>query len=168
MLNLDIIFSFGVLNNINGLIPCKESIKFKQRLDESLQKLNKRLDNYEINTPSYSTLQQQIRRINTRFDKYNNQGLLCGNDGLPHLISDASFTHAGEFVKPSLLFLYIAGWIGWAGRSYLRYTKKTNNPSNKEIIIDLPIALGMMTSGFLWPLLSWNELIANKLSVQFL
>ena len=35
-----------------------------------------------------------------------------------------------------------------------------------EIIINVPVALGMMASGFLWPLSAWNELIAGDLLVS--
>jgi photosystem I subunit 3 len=31
--------------------------------------------------------------------------------------------HLGEFVIPGLGFLYIAGWIGYAGRSYVQANK---------------------------------------------
>ena len=44
---------------------------------------------------------------------------LCGPEGYPHLIVDGRWSHIGDFFIPSVLFLYIAGWIGWAGRSYL-------------------------------------------------
>ena len=73
--------------------------------------------------------------------------------------------HAGEFVVPGILFLYIAGYIGWAGRSYLQFAKKTDKPNESEIIIDVPVALGMMASGFLWPLSAWNELVTGELLV---
>jgi photosystem I subunit 3 len=63
------------------------------------------------------------------------------------------------------MFLYIAGWIGWAGRSYQQFTKTTDKPNENEIIINVPVAIGMMSSGFLWPLSAWNELVSGKLLV---
>ena len=54
-----------------------------------------------------------------RFDNYGKQGLLCGSDGLPHLIVSGDQRHWGEFITLGILFLYIAGWIWWVGRSYL-------------------------------------------------
>jgi photosystem I subunit 3 len=92
----------------------------KKRLDGSVKKLTARLANYEEGTPAYLALQEQIDRTKVRFDKYGKQGLLCGADGLPHLIADGRPSHAGEFVLPAVLFLYIAGYIGWSGRSYLQ------------------------------------------------
>ena len=53
---------------------------------------------------------------------------------------------------PSLLFLLIAGWIGWAGRSYVIAVRKDKSPEEKEIIIDVPLAIQCSLSGALWPL----------------
>ena len=91
--------------DVSGLVPCKDSAVFKRRLDGSLKKLTSRLSNYEEGTPAYLALQEQIDRTKIRFDKYGKQGLLCGADGLPHLIADGRPSHAGEFVLPGILFL---------------------------------------------------------------
>jgi photosystem I subunit 3 len=151
--------------DVSGLIPCKESAIFKKRLEGSVKKLTSRLDNYEEGTPAYLALQEQIDRTNARFDKYGKQGLLCGADGLPHLIVDGRPSHAGEFVIPGILFLYVAGYIGWSGRRYLLYTKITDKPNEKEIIINVPVALSMMSASFLWPLEAWEELVSGDLLV---
>lgn len=153
------------LADVSGLTPCKDSPVFKRRLDQSVKKLTSRLSNYEEGTPAYLSLQAQIEQTEARFDKYGKQGLLCGADGLPHLITDGRWSHAGEFILPGIVFLYIAGWIGWVGRSYLQFTKTTDKPNENEIIIDVPVALGMASSGFLWPLSAWNELVSGKLLV---
>ena len=151
--------------DVSGLVPCKDSPKFKSRLEQSVKKLNSRLVNYQKGTPSYLALEEQIKKTETRFDKYGKQGLLCGADGLPHLIADGRLSHAGEFIIPGIFFLYTAGWIGWAGRSYLQFSKKTSKPNENEIIIDVPVAIGMMSAGFLWPLSAWNELVSGDLLV---
>jgi photosystem I subunit 3 len=63
-------------------------------------------------------------------------------------VVDGDLAHAGEFLIPSLLFLYIAGWIGWVGRAYLIAVRSGKNPEEKEIIIDVPLAAFKdMTSG---------------------
>jgi photosystem I subunit 3 len=151
--------------DVSGLTPCKDSSVFKRRLEGSVKKLSGRLSNYDEGTPAYLALQAQIERTEARFDKYGKQGLLCGADGLPHLITDGRWSHAGEFILPALTFLYTTGWIGWVGRSYLQYTKTTDKPNENEIIINVPVAIGMMASGFLWPLSAWNELVSGKLLV---
>ena len=151
--------------DVSGLVPCKDSAVFKKRLDGSVKKLNSRLENYEEGTPAYLALQAQIEQTKARFDKYGKQGLLCGADGLPHLIADGRPSHAGEFVLPAILFLYITGYIGWAGRSYLQYAKKTDKPNESEIIINVPVAIGMMSASFLWPIAAWKELVSGDLLV---
>ena len=151
--------------DVSGLVPCKDSAVFKRRLDGSVKKLEGRLANYEEGTPAYLALEAQIEKTKVRFDKYGKQGLLCGADGLPHLIADGRPSHAGEFVVPAFGFLYIAGYIGWAGRSYLQYTKKTDKPNENEIIINVPVAIGMMSASFIWPLAAWKELVSGELLV---
>jgi photosystem I subunit 3 len=152
--------------DVSGLVLCKESPVFERRINVSLQKLNARLVNYKENTPAYLALKEQINRTKGRFVKYGEQGLLCGVDGLPHLIADGRLNHAGEFLAPGFLFLYIAGYIGWAGRSYLKYTRMIEKPNEGEIIINVPVAIGMISATFLWPFLAWNELILGELLVS--
>ena len=151
--------------DVAGLVPCKDSAVFKRRLDGSVKKLTGRLVNYEEGTPAYLSLEAQIEKTKARFDKYGKQGLLCGTDGLPHLIADGRWSHAGEFIFPGMIFLYTAGWIGWSGRSYLQFSKKTDKPNENEIIINVPVAIGMMAGSFLWPVAAWKELIAGDLLV---
>ena len=150
---------------VGGLTKCSESPAFEKRLNASVKKLEQRVAKYEVGSAPAIALEKQINTTKTRFDKYNRSELLCGNDGLPHLIADGRWSHAGEFILPGFMFLYITGWIGWVGRSYLQFTKTTDKPNENEIIIDVPVAIGMMSSGFLWPLSAWNELVSGKLLV---
>ena len=163
--SLFFITPYAASADVSGLVPCKDSAVFKKRQAASVKKLSARLSNYEVDTPAYLALQEQITKTDARFDKYGKQGLLCGADGLPHLIADGRPSHAGEFLLPGIGFLYTTGWIGGAGRNSLQYAKKTDKPNESEIIIDVPVALGMMASGFLWPLSAWNELVTGELLV---
>ena len=104
--------------DVAGLTPCKDSSVFKKRLDQSVQKLSGRLSNYDEGTPAYLALEAQIERTEARFDKYGKQGLLCGADGLPHLITDGRWSHAGEFILPAITF-FIYCWLDWLGWSKL-------------------------------------------------
>lgn len=61
------------------------------------------------------------------------------------------------------MFLYTTGWIGWVGRSYLKASRTTSKPTEKEIIIDVPLALQFMLSGFLWPFAAWQEFSSGNL-----
>jgi photosystem I subunit 3 len=145
------------------LVPCKDSKAFEKRGKISVKKLEGRLKKYDVDSPAYLAIKQRIERTETRFAKYKNSGLLCGADGLPHLIVDGRSNHNGEFIVPGLCFLYIAGWIGWVGRLYLQYASKADKPTEKEIIIDVKAALQFMSSGFLWPIMGWNEFSSGKL-----
>jgi photosystem I subunit 3 len=149
--------------DVAGLIPCNESPVFTKRLDASVRKLEGRLKKYEAGSPPALALEQQIERTKQRFDRYSKSGLLCGKDGLPHLITDGRWNHSIEFVIPGLLFLYITGWIGWVGRKYLRTVSEDPNATEKEIIIDVPLALKIMSTGFIWPISAWQEYISGKL-----
>lgn len=124
--------------DVAGLTPCSESAAFQQR------------------AAGATTAQAKAR-----FERYSQA--LCGNDGLPHLIVDGRFSHAGDFTIPSIMFLYIAGWIGWAGRSYLIAARKSSNPAEKEIIIDVPLAIQSSLGASLWPLAAFGEFTSGKM-----
>lgn len=149
--------------DVAGLTSCKESPVFTKRLEASVRKLETRLNKYETGTPPAIALEQQIDRTKQRFERYSNSGLLCGKDGLPHLITDGRWSHSIEFVIPGILFLYISGWIGWVGRKYVRAVAETSNPAQQEIIIDVPLALKIMSGGFLWPISAWQEYVSGAL-----
>ncbi len=148
---------------IGGLKKCSESPAFTKRLTASVKKLEQRISQYETNSPPALALQQQIDRTKARFDKYSRSELLCGTDGLPHLIADGRWSHAAEFILPGFGFLYISGWIGWVGRKYVRAVSTSKNPTESEIIINVPLALKIMTTGYIWPISAWQELISGEL-----
>ena len=151
------------LADIGGLTKCSESPAFTKRLKTSVKKLEQRKSTYEAGTPPALALQQQIERTEARFDKYSRSELLCGTDGLPHLIADGRWSHAAEFMLPGFGFLYISGWIGWVGRKYLRAVSTTKNPAESEIIINVPLALKIMTTGYIWPISAWQEFTSSDL-----
>tara|TARA_B100000945_G_scaffold62311_1_gene46385 strand:- start:3211 stop:3765 length:555 start_codon:yes stop_codon:yes gene_type:complete len=97
----------------------------------------------------------------TRFNRYGKA--LCGDDGLPHLIIGPPLEpfgallnrgHEGDLLIPGVLFIYIAGIIGWSGREYLIESKKTKDPADLEIIIDLKLARKCLAKGAQWPFLA--------------
>ena len=133
-------------DNVAGLVPCSESPAFQQRAT------NARQTNFDPESGK------------KRFERYSQA--LCGPEGLPHLVVDGRLDRAGDFLIPGILFLYIAGWIGWVGRAYLQWTKKEANPEDKEIHIDVPRAVGFMLSGFTWPLAAIKELLTGELTAK--
>jgi len=149
--------------DVGGLTKCSESPAFEKRLKTSVKKLEQRVSKYEKGTPPALALEQQIERTKARFDKYSRSELLCGSDGLPHLIADGRWSHAAEFIFPGFGFIYISGWIGWVGRKYLRAISSSKNPTESEIIINVPLALKIMTTGYIWPISAWQELISGEL-----
>ena len=149
--------------DIGGLTKCSESPAFAKRLKTSVKKLEQRMSQYEADSPPALALKQQIDRTEARFDKYSRSELLCGTDGLPHLIADGRWSHAAEFIIPGFGFIYISGWIGYVGRKYLRAVSTNSNPSESEIIINVPLALKIMTTGYIWPISAWQELISGDL-----
>jgi photosystem I subunit 3 len=151
------------LADIGGLTKCSDSPAFAKRLNTSIKKLEQRMSQYEADSPPALALKQQIDRTNARFDKYSRSDLLCGAEGLPHLVADGRWSHAAEFILPGFGFIYISGWIGWVGRKYLRAVSITKNPSESEIIINVPLAIKIMTSGYIWPISAWQELISGDL-----
>ena len=151
--------------DIGGLKKCSESPAFEKRLKASVKKLEQRKTTYEAGTPPALALEQQIDRTKARFDKYSRSELLCGSDGLPHLIADGRWDHAAEFILPGFGFIYISGWIGWVGRKYVRAVSTIKNPTESEIIINVPLALKIMTTGYIWPISAWQELISGDLVV---
>ncbi|MEM7769746.1 MAG: Photosystem I reaction center subunit III [Cyanobacteria bacterium P01_E01_bin.6] len=141
---LALFLSFGFVSpasaDVAGLTPCGESAAFQARAKAA-------------STP----------QAKQRFEFYGSSGVLCGDEGLPHIITDGRWSHAGEFLIPGILFLYIAGWIGWVGRSYLIKVRGEKKPEEKEIIIDVPLAIGIMLTGFAWPLAAFKEFASGEL-----
>jgi len=130
----------------SNLVPCKDSKAFQERAAAAVP---------TTDDPASGK---------KRFERYSQA--LCGPEGLPHLIVDGSLGHAGDFLIPSVLFLYITGWIGWVGRAYLQTIKKGKDPEEKEIIIDVPLAISKMLFGFSWPLLALKELTTGELTAK--
>jgi photosystem I subunit 3 len=73
-------------------------------------------------------------------------------------------SHAAEFILPGFgLYILLAGLV--VGRKYIRAVSTTKNPAESEIIINVPLALKIMTTGYIWPISAWQELISGDLVV---
>lgn len=129
-----------------GLVPCSESPAYLQKSKSF------------VNTTADPQSGQK------RAERYSEA--LCGPEGYPHLVVDGRWDHAGDFMIPGLMFLYVAGWIGWVGRSYLISIRDEKNPEMKEIIIDVPRAIKLMLGGFAWPAMAFAEFSSGKLTVK--
>ena len=147
----------------DNLTPCKDSTAFQKRLTTSVKKLENRLKLYTPNSKESDFLLKEIESTKTRFERYRSSNLLCGKEGLPRIIASGQWDHANEFVIPGSLFIYITGWIGWVGRKYVQYASTTENPFENEIIINVPVAISIINSGFLWPVNAWKEFVSGDL-----
>jgi photosystem I subunit 3 len=90
-----------------------------------------------------------------RFERYS--AAMCGEEGLPHLTDN---------IIPGIMFIYIAGWIGWAGRSYLIEVRKRKNPAMDEIFIDTKLAISCSMGAAAWPLKAFGELTSGALTAK--
>lgn len=120
------------------LVPCKDSPAFIERMQNAP-------DSYYTTKP---------------FQAYSQ--LLCGEDGLPHLVLDR-LNLAFDVMAPITMFLYIAGWIGWSGRSYLIAIRKEGAGEEKELFIDVALFVSCMLKALMWPLLAVKELLSGEL-----
>nr|8BCV_F Chain F, Photosystem I reaction center subunit III [Avena sativa] len=152
--------------DIAGLTPCKDSKAFAKREKQSVKKLTSSLKKYAPDSAPALAIQATIDKTKRRFENYGKFGLLCGSDGLPHLIVSGDQRHWGEFITPGVLFLYIAGWIGWVGRSYLIAVSGEKKPAMREIIIDVELASKIIPRGFIWPVAAYREWINGDLVVD--
>jgi len=141
LLSVFLLIGFAPVANadIGGLTPCAENARFQQRAGTA------------------TTAQAKAR-----FERYGQA--LCGADGLPHLIVDGRFSHAGDFTIPGIAFLYIAGCIGWAGRTYLQAVRSRKDATMHEIQIDVPLALKSTIAAATWPLAAFGEFTSGKLT----
>ncbi|KAG2534785.1 hypothetical protein PVAP13_9NG084200 [Panicum virgatum] len=142
------------------------SVAFAKREKNSIKKLTASLNKYAPDSAPALAINATIEKTKRRFENYGKFGLLCGADGLPHLIVSGDQRHWGEFITPGLLFLYIAGWIGWVGRSYLIAISGEKKPAMREIIIDVELATRLLPRGFIWPVAAYRELINGDLVVD--
>eukprot|EP00887_Chlorella_sp_A99_P002751 scaffold6.g2751.t1 len=153
--------------DVAGLTPCAESKAFAKRKANEVKALQKRLTQYEADSAPAVALNATIAKTERRFDKYASQGLLCGADGLPHLIADPGlairYGHAGDVFLPTLGFVYFAGWLGFSGSKYLQAAKEGSKPTEKEIIIDVPFAFSLLWQGLAWPVLALAEYKTGRL-----
>lgn len=138
--------AFAAENQVSGLVRCADSPAFQQRAKNAR------------NTTD------DPRSGQKRFERYSQA--YCGPEGLPHLIVDGRLSRAGDFMIPGILFLYIAGWIGWVGRAYLIAIRDEKDSEMKEVMIDVPLAFSIMLGGFAWPLAAIKELTTGELTAK--
>jgi len=136
------------------LTPCKDNKKFNKIVKNELFKYSQFQKKYKQMPAVQDRLKLMIKKAENRKAAYAD--VLCGKrDGIPRTIANGQTDIRRSVVAPGFAFLYIAGWIGWSGREYL---KRTRDPM-KETYIDLPLFATCMASGFAWPVRSWIDIV---------
>ena len=77
-----------------------------------------------------------------------------------------NFKNSVDIAIAFSLFFYIAGFIGWSGRAYLRAISEQKSQEQSEIFINLPLAVQALVKGFLWPILVIKELMSGELTAD--
>ena len=70
-----------------------------------------------------------------------------------------------ELTIPALMFIYIAGCIGWAGRKYLIVVRDRKDAAMAEIIIDVKLAIRCILTSAIWPVEAHYEATNGRLTV---
>jgi photosystem I subunit 3 len=86
--------------DISGLTSCFQSKTFTKRKKQEVKEIQKRMGKYEIESAPMIALKSTLDRTERRFELYGVSGMLCGADGLPHLVAEPGFAlkygHAGD------------------------------------------------------------------------
>ncbi|CAJ1397489.1 unnamed protein product [Effrenium voratum] len=139
---------------------CKDNKAYKKKFKDELYKTEKQQKKYATGSAVYARFNKKIAQIKNRQEAYGDR--LCGKqDGNPRVVATGEWNVRASVMWPASIFLYTAGWIGWAGRSYLIRT----NDETKELNIDVPLALTCMASGFSWPVAAWQEIVNGEMAV---
>lgn len=139
------------------LEPCSKNKRFSKRIKDELYKLQQRQAKYPEGSVVYNRFVEKAALVKRRQNAYGE--LFCGKkDGLPRVMADN--TIKGGLSIPTVLFFYMTGSIGWAGRSYLLRTRSIA----KEFSIDVPLALMCMASSFAWPVLGWQAIVNGEMT----
>jgi Photosystem I reaction centre subunit III len=131
----------AVKPTLGSAAPCKDVPAFQEKKTAALAAVDEQIAKAAIPVvPTFTIIpgvtgSQSLKQeweakkasVQDKFARYEKPGVLCGvDDGNPRLIADGRLDHLGDFIIPSILFLYVAGALGWAGRDYLI---KANRPA---------------------------------------
>jgi len=139
---------------------CKDNKKYHKNFKDQLYKIQKKQKQFPDGSSVFVRYQQQVDLLKLKEEALGNR--YCGlKDGFPRTIVTGETDVRGSAVWPAAVFLYTAGWIGWSGRSYLMRT----NSIEKELYIDVPLALTCMASGFSWPVQATQSITSGDFAV---
>jgi hypothetical protein len=143
-----------------GLIPCRESTLFRNSKASALKTIS---TSYTASSTyeEFASVQSSLNTL-SRLEAYETAGFLCGSsDGLPRILPNS-----GSFFIVGSTFIYIAGCISRAVRTYSRVATKLPDPTAQtefEAKLDLGVAAASIAISLLWPVILPADLRANKL-----
>ncbi|WP_218080054.1 hypothetical protein [Anthocerotibacter panamensis] len=144
---------------LGNTIPCSESQAFKDLKDARINGLKEKIAATDPATQYAKDLTASMELWEYRYANYEKNASCDKDSGQPHLIVDGRLSHAGDFIIPSILFLWLAGALGWAGRDYLL---KTQNAMD-EILIDFSKAVPSLVLGLAWPLFAIPQILSGAI-----
>jgi hypothetical protein len=77
-------------------------------------------------------------------------------EGLPRIMPVNGIMQMNLLFQAFYSFTSQVGLVGLDENMYV--TQVQQNPFENEIIINVPVAIGIMNSGFLWPVEAWKSL----------
>ena len=66
-------------------------------------------------------------------------------------LANGKWDSVWELTIPAMMFIYIAGCIGWAGRKYLIIVRERKDAAMSEIILDVRLAIRCILTSAVWP-----------------
>ena len=78
-------------------------------------------------------------------------------------LANGKWDSVWELTIPALMFIYIAGCIGWAGRTYLIKVRDRKDAAMAEIILDIRLAIRCILTSAIWPLEAHFEARSGEL-----
>ena len=78
-------------------------------------------------------------------------------------LANGKWDSVWELTIPAMMFIYIAGCIGWAGRKYLIVVRERKDAAMAEIILDVKLAIRCILTSAVWPAEAHLEATKGKL-----
>ena len=78
-------------------------------------------------------------------------------------LANGKWDSVWELTIPAMMFIYIAGCIGWAGRKYLIVVRERKDAAMAEIILDVKLAIRCILTSAVWPAEAHFEAPKGKL-----
>ena len=82
-------------------------------------------------------------------------------------LANGKWDSVWELTIPALMFIYIAGCIGWAGRKYLITVRDRKDAAMAEIMIDVKLAIRCILTSAIWPVEAHYEATNNKMTEPY-